>query len=88
MCPERLRVQRDQQRAWLQQQMTERKMAENDRKMADRQLQNAVEARDRRAQDLDAAERNTREQMQISASRYNKILVFKNLYSFYSMETN
>lgn len=75
MCPERIKVQRDQQRAWLQQQMGERKMAEHDRKMADQQLQNAVVARDRRAQDMDAAERNSRHQLQLSATRYNQILV-------------
>lgn len=76
MCPERRKVQRDQQRAWLQQQMTERKVAETDRKMAERQLQKAVEARDRRAQDMDAAERNCRQQLLMSAARYNHIMVY------------
>lgn len=74
MCPERHRVQRDQQRAWLQQQMQERRAADNDRAQADRQTQLAIESRDRRAQEMDAAERQTRDQIRASAVEYNRRL--------------
>lgn len=75
MNPERKRAQQNQQRAWLQQQMLERKQAENDRRKADKTLQMAVEARDRRALELDAAERQSRRQIQSSAARFNINLV-------------
>lgn len=75
MNPERKRAQQNQQRAWLQQQMLERQQAENDRRKADKTLQMAVEARDRRALELDAAERQSRRQIQSSAARFNINLV-------------
>lgn len=74
MSPERHRVQRDQQRAWLQQQIEERRSADNDRKQADRLLQLAIESRDRRAQEMDAAERRTREQTRASDADFNRTL--------------
>lgn len=82
MNPERKRAQQNQQRAWLQQQMLERQQAENDRRKADKTLQMAVEARDRRALELDAAERQSRRQIQSSAARFNLNLVrFKNIFT-------
>lgn len=75
MNPERIKLQRQQQRAWLQQQITERKTAEHDRKTADRELQNALESRDRRALEMDAEERRARQQIQMLSVNFNKTLV-------------
>lgn len=75
MNPERIRSQKDQQRAWLQQQIGERQSAENDKRQAERNIQAAIEARDRRSLEMDEAERAARRQIQSSAARFNLNLV-------------
>lgn len=75
MNPERIRSQKDQQRAWLQQQIRERQSAENDKRQAERNIQAAIEARDRRSLEMDEAERAARRQIQSSAARFNLNLV-------------
>lgn len=72
--PERHRVQRDQQRAWLLQQMTERRTTEADRRHADHQHQLAMEAHDRMAVRSDEAERRTRQQICAAAAEFNRSL--------------
>ena len=75
MSPERIKLQKDQQRAWLQQQMREREQAENDKMQADRISQQALEARDRRALELDESERQTRRQIMLATTKFNLNLV-------------
>lgn len=72
--PERHRVQRDQQRAWLQQQMAERRTTDADRRHADHQHQLAMEAHDRVAVRSDQAERQTRQQICAAAAEFNRRL--------------
>ena len=75
MSPERIKLQKDQQRAWLQQQMREREQSENDKMQADRISQQALEARDRRALELDESERQTRRQIMLATTKFNLNLV-------------
>lgn len=71
MSRERKKAQMEQQRAWLQQQIQERRQAEEDRAKADRIIQETLEARDRRANDLEAFERMSRRQIKESVVRFN-----------------
>lgn len=75
MCPERIKTQKDQQKAWLQQQIRERQQAEQDRLAAERSAQAALEALDRKALELDESERKTRRQIQKSTTKFNLNLV-------------
>lgn len=71
MSTERKKSQIDQQKSWLQQQITERQQAEKDRIESERILEETLEARDRRALQLEEAERNSRREIQASIARYN-----------------
>lgn len=71
MSSERKKAQIDQQKSWLQQQITERQQAEKDRIKAEKILEETLEARDRRALQLEEAERNSRREIQASIARYN-----------------
>lgn len=75
MSAERQKAQKDQQRAWLQQQMKERQQAVHDRNEAERNIQAALEARDKRALELAESERETRRLIQTSTAKFNLDLV-------------
>ena len=72
---ERLKAQREQFRSWLEQQMAERKAAENDRKVAQEALDAALIARDKRACELDRMEQECRKRLDEANYRFNKALV-------------
>lgn len=76
MNSERIKAQKDQQKAWLQQQMKERQQANDDRNKAEREIQAALEARDKRALELADAERETRRLIQESTAKFNLDLVY------------
>ncbi|XP_005179848.1 RIB43A-like with coiled-coils protein 2 [Musca domestica] len=71
---ERQRRQRDQQRAWLDQQIAERKQAENARLQSDRVLQESIQSRDQRLEEMAKSERKTRNQILDSIQQYNNEL--------------
>ncbi|XP_058979105.1 RIB43A-like with coiled-coils protein 2 [Musca domestica] len=71
---ERQRRQREQQRAWLDQQIAERKQAENARLQADRVLQESIQSRDQRLEEMAKSERKTRNQILDSLQQYNNEL--------------
>ncbi|CAD7091253.1 unnamed protein product [Hermetia illucens] len=74
---ERRKNQRNQQRAWLEQQIHERRQAEENKLKADRLLQEALVARDQRAIELDSSERNNRKKMQEAIREYNRNLALQ-----------
>ncbi|XP_055852803.1 RIB43A-like with coiled-coils protein 2 [Episyrphus balteatus] len=74
---DRQRAQKNQQRAWLEQQMRERKQAEEDRKRADKILQESLNARDRRLMEMSVAERETQLKIKESIRRYNEMLAYE-----------
>lgn len=71
----RMKVQREQQRAWLEQQMLERCRADEERKQAEKAYHDAVVARDCRAQQLDLLERDCRRRLEQATCRFNLALV-------------
>ncbi|KAJ9588991.1 hypothetical protein L9F63_017686, partial [Diploptera punctata] len=71
---ERLKAQRDQFRAWLEQQVAERKAADNDRKAAQAAFDAALIARDKRACELDKLEQECRKRLDEATYRFNKAL--------------
>lgn len=68
---ERKQKQREQQRAWLDQQIMERKHAEDSRLQAEKALQESMQSRDNRLQDMASSERKIRDQVVDSIRRYN-----------------
>lgn len=72
---ERLKVQREQMRSWLSQQIEERKAAEKDRKIAEEEYNAAIISRDARAIELDQMEKQCRKRLEEACSRYNKALM-------------
>lgn len=79
----RMKVQREQQRAWLEQQMLERCRADEERKQAEKAYHDAVVARDCRAQQLDLLERDCRRRLEQATCRFNLALVLLFLVLFY-----
>ncbi|XP_075160866.1 RIB43A-like with coiled-coils protein 2 [Haematobia irritans] len=71
---ERQRRQREQQRAWLDQQIQEKKQAEIARQQADRVIYESIQSRDQRLQDMACSERKVRNQMHNSIYEYNSEL--------------
>lgn len=71
---ERAKVQREQIKSWLDQQMEEREAAEKERKDAEDAYKAAVIARDQRAVELDAMEKECRKRLELACNRYNKAL--------------
>ncbi|PSN32995.1 RIB43A-like with coiled-coils protein 1 [Blattella germanica] len=71
---DRLKAQRDQYRSWLEQQVAERRAAENDRKAAQKAYDEAIIARDQRACELDRMEQECRRRLQEANFRFNKAL--------------
>uniref|UniRef100_A0A1A9W4G0 RIB43A-like with coiled-coils protein 2 n=1 Tax=Glossina brevipalpis TaxID=37001 RepID=A0A1A9W4G0_9MUSC len=68
---ERKQRQREQQRAWLDQQVIERKQAEENRLKADKILQESIQSRDKRLEDMANSERRIRNEIVDSIRHYN-----------------
>ncbi|GJQ77351.1 hypothetical protein Trydic_g20761 [Trypoxylus dichotomus] len=71
---ERLKVQRDQLKSWLDQQMLEKESAEKERKAAEDSYKAAIIARDQRAIELDSMEKECRKRLELACCKYNKAL--------------
>ncbi|XP_058812443.1 RIB43A-like with coiled-coils protein 2 [Topomyia yanbarensis] len=71
---QRKRLQMQQQRSWLEQQIREKRQAEIDRVAAEKCLEEAMEARERRVQQLTAEKRNSRNKLQGAISQFNRQL--------------
>ncbi|XP_022921008.1 RIB43A-like with coiled-coils protein 1 [Onthophagus taurus] len=70
----RYKVQREQIKAYLDQQMLEREAADKERKAAEEAYKAAVMARDQRAVELDVMEKECRKKLLVATCRYNKAL--------------
>ncbi|KAI9581149.1 RIB43A-like with coiled-coils protein 2 [Glossina fuscipes] len=68
---ERKQRQREQQRAWLDQQVIERKQAEECRLKADKILQESIQSRDKRLEDMANSNRRIRTEIVDSIRHYN-----------------
>lgn len=77
MCAERKKIQCEQQKAWLRQQIAERKQAERDREESDRLFLEAQAVRDQRALELDEAEKNIKKKMLESTIKFNEKLALE-----------
>lgn len=71
----RKKIQAEQQRAWLEQQMLERCRADEERKQAEQTYQEALAARDLRALQLDELERECKRKLEQATCRFNQALV-------------
>ncbi|XP_055389075.1 RIB43A-like with coiled-coils protein 2 [Condylostylus longicornis] len=71
---ERKRLQKQQLKAWLEQQMKEKRQAEADRNEADIILQKTMNSRDQLALEMANMERNNAQRMQYAVLNYNKKL--------------
>jgi hypothetical protein len=72
---DRQKAQHQQYRSWLEQQIIERRTADNDRKAAQRAYDEALLARDQRACELERMEQECRRRLNIANLRFNKALV-------------
>ncbi|KAG8267172.1 Protein Tax-1 [Homalodisca vitripennis] len=71
----RRKIQREQQKAWLEQQMLERCRADEERKQAEQVYHDALVARDKRAVQLDEMERECKRKLEQATCRFNQALV-------------
>ncbi|KAL5284622.1 RIBC2 family protein [Megaselia abdita] len=71
---ERKRQQKEQQRAWLEQQIKERKQAELDRKNAEQVILDSLQARDRQLVEIDQIQRSNKDKMQEAVMKFNQKL--------------
>ncbi|XP_055905990.1 RIB43A-like with coiled-coils protein 2 [Eupeodes corollae] len=71
---DRRQAQRNQQKAWLEQQMKERKQAEEDRIKAENIFQESMKARDQRLLEMSMAERENQYKIKESIRLYNEML--------------
>lgn len=71
---ERQRLQRAQQKAWLQQQMHERSQAKAAQDEARRMMEKALDTRNRRVHGIEAAERDIRKQIHTATAEFNRSL--------------
>ncbi|CAH1174094.1 unnamed protein product [Phaedon cochleariae] len=71
---QRAKVQNEEIRSWLDQQMREKERAEKERKAAEDAYKAAVIARDQRAVELDMMEKDCRKKLQEACLRFNKAL--------------
>ncbi|GFG36955.1 hypothetical protein Cfor_12483 [Coptotermes formosanus] len=71
---DRQKAQRQQYKSWLEQQIIERRAADNDRKAAHRAYAEALLARDKRACELEGIEQECQRQLSIANIRFNKAL--------------
>lgn len=74
LSEERLKIQREQIRAWLDQQVNERVSAQKERKDAEEAYQAAMIARDKRALELEHLEKECKKRLELACLRYNKAL--------------
>lgn len=72
---DRQKVQRDQQKLWLDQQMKEKTQANYERMQSEKNIQAAMRARDQRAKELEDYERDNRRKMLAANAKYNLELV-------------
>lgn len=84
---ERSKVQMEQMKSWLDQQIKERDEAEKERKQAEEEYKAALIARDSRAVELDKMEQECRLKLKKACSRYNRSLVIKTLTKKYYYST-
>ena len=80
---ERAKVQRDQVKAWLDQQIMEKEAADKERKAAEEAYREAIMARDQRALQLDKMEKECRKRLEEACIRFNRALVTCARYNFY-----
>lgn len=73
--PDRQKLQRDQQKLWLEQQMKEKVQANYERMQSEKTFQAAMLARDQRARELDDAEKSNRRKILAANAKYNLELV-------------
>ncbi|KAL1509678.1 hypothetical protein ABEB36_004383 [Hypothenemus hampei] len=71
---QRLKLQKEQSKAWLDQQLIEKEQAERERKMAEDAYKAAVIARDKRALELDSIEKECRKKLEEATNKYNLAL--------------
>lgn len=72
---DRKRLQKQQQRSWLEQQIRDKRQAEQDQIAADKYLEEALEAREQRVHQLATEERNIRHKIQENVDQYNRHLM-------------
>lgn len=72
---DRQKLQRDQQKLWLDHQMKEKAQANYDRMQREKNIQAAMLAHDQRAKELDDAERDNRRKLLAANAKYNLELV-------------
>lgn len=82
MNEDRQRMQKEQTKAWLCQQIQERQAAEKERKDAEEAYKAAVIARDSRAIELDQMEKECRKRLELACARYNQALVLTTFTTF------
>lgn len=73
---ERRKIQAEQTKVWLDQQMDEKERGERERREAEEAYREATRARDQQAQDLDKLEKECRQRLSLACTDYNKALVF------------
>lgn len=71
----RKKIQTEQQKAWLEQQMLERCRADKEREEAENFYHEALVARDQRTMQLDAMERECKRRLELANVRFNQALV-------------
>ncbi|XP_044254489.1 RIB43A-like with coiled-coils protein 2 [Tribolium madens] len=71
---ERAKVQRDQVKSWLDQQIMEKEAADKERKAAEEAYREAIKARDQRALQLDKMEKECRKRLEEACLRFNRAL--------------
>ncbi|XP_065073068.1 RIB43A-like with coiled-coils protein 2 [Ochlerotatus camptorhynchus] len=72
---DRKRIQMQQQRSWLEQQIRDKRQAEMDRVAAEKFLEETLEAREQRVRQLAAEERTTRHRIQGNVDQFNRHLM-------------
>lgn len=74
LSEERVNIQREQIKSWLNQQLEEKESAEKERKAAEDAYQAAIIARDNRAVQLEHLEKECKKRLELACLRYNKAL--------------
>lgn len=72
---DRKRIQKQQQRSWLEQQIRDKRQAEQERIAAEKFLEQALDAREQRVRQLAAEERNIRHKIQENVDQFNRQLM-------------
>ncbi|CAH0559961.1 unnamed protein product [Brassicogethes aeneus] len=74
VCQERRKIQRDQLKAWLDQQIMEKEQAEKERQTAVDAYRAAILARDKRSMEITELEMECRKRLEIAVQRFNTAL--------------